>query len=273
MKLNLERPLIFLDTETTGKSVDTDRIVEICAKKVWPNGDSETRTRRLNPTIPISPGATAIHGISDEDVAQCPTFREVAVAFFDFIGGCDIVGYNAITFDVPLIANEFARCGINWRLNEVNLIDPCVIFKQNEPRDLSNAYKYFCNKTLEGAHGAEADTNACEEIFYAQTERYPELPNDIKSLALYSNYGKPHCDIVGRKFAIDDDGDYIFKFGNKHRNEKAKNNLDYVQWMTKQNNPPFANDTLEICFKILNESGSQFNMAKNELGFDQPNKK
>lgn len=152
MQLNLKNPLLFFDIESTGLNVATDRIVEICAVKVMPNGDQEIKTRRLNPTIPISPEAQAVHGISDEDVKDCPKFKEIAKSLAQWMTGCDIAGYNSLKFDIPLLAEEFLRAGVEFDFRKRHLVDVQNIFHKMEQRTLSAAYKFYC-------HGTAATTN------------------------------------------------------------------------------------------------------------------
>lgn len=261
MNLKLDKPIFFVDLETTGLDVHKDQIVEISVSKIFPDGKKETRTRRLQPAVPISPEAFEAHGIKDEDLVDCPTFREIAADLLEFIDGLSVFGYNIRRFDVPLLYNEFQRAGFVWNLKGIEIVDVSVIFKRFEPRDLSNAYKFYCGKELDGAHGAEADNNACLEVFMAQIDKYSEeLPNDLKSLARFTNYDKDTCDVIGGKFSLNADREYIIEFGS-HKGEKAADNLDYMLWMTKATNPPFANDTLEICFKVLDSAGPKFNNA------------
>jgi len=160
MELNLKRPIVFIDLETTGINVATDRIIEICMIKEFPDGKQETRTQRLNPTIPISEEAFEVHGISQDDVKDEPTFEEMATSFSSFIGNADLAGYNAIKFDFPLLLEEFLRVGVEFDLKNRKLVDVQNIFHKMEPRNLGAAYQYYCNKELVNAHSAEADTIA-----------------------------------------------------------------------------------------------------------------
>ena len=172
MKIQLKRPLVFLDLETTGLNVATDRIVEICVLKLNLDGTQDIKTRRLNPTIPISPQAQAIHGISNEDVAHEPTFKEIAKSLAQWMEGCDIAGYNSTKFDVPMLAEEFLRAGVEYDFRKRKLIDVQNIFHKMEQRTLKAAYKFYCDKELEDAHSAEADTIATKEVLECQLERY-----------------------------------------------------------------------------------------------------
>lgn len=178
--MNLRNPLVFFDLETTGINIVKDRIVELSYVKVFPNGNEESKTMKINPEMPIPKESTAIHGITDEDVKDCPTFKEIAKSLAAQIEGCDLAGYNSNRFDIPLLAEEFLRAGVEIDLNRRKFVDVQTIFYKMEPRTLSAAYKFYCNKSLENAHTAHADTMATYEVLQAQLDRYPELQNDIK---------------------------------------------------------------------------------------------
>ena len=197
MRLNLKNPLVFFDLETTGIDITKDRIVEISYVKVFPNGKEESKTMRINPERPIPPESTAIHGITDDDVKDCPTFKAVAKTLAAQIEGCDLAGYNSNRFDIPLLAEEFLRADVNIDLNRRKFVDVQTIFHKMEQRTLSAAYKFYCNKTLENAHTAAADTMATYEVLQAQLDRYPELQNDIAFLSDFSSYNN-NVDFAGR---------------------------------------------------------------------------
>ena len=198
MQLNLRNPLVFFDLETTGINIVKDRIVEISFVKVHPNGKEECKTRRINPEMPIPPESTAIHGITDEDVKDCPTFKEIAKSLAAQIEGCDLAGYNSNRFDIPLLVEEFLRAGVDIDLNKRKFVDVQTIFHKMEQRTLSAAYKFYCDKSLENAHTAEADTMATYEILKAQLDRYPDdLQNDIEFLSKYSSFTN-NVDFAGR---------------------------------------------------------------------------
>ena len=181
MELNLTRPICFFDLETTGTDVSRDRIVEISILKVWPNGNRESKTYLVNPTIPIPAASTAIHGISDERVAQAPTFKELAKQIHAMIKDSDLAGYNSDRFDIPLLAEELLRAGVDFDLKNRVTVDVQTIFHKMEQRTLSAAYKFYCKKELDNAHTAAADTEATYEILKAQLDTYSDtLPNDIK---------------------------------------------------------------------------------------------
>jgi len=238
MKLQLRNPLVFFDLETTGIDVAVDRIVEISYLKIYPNGDEESKTMKINPGMPIPPKATNIHGITDEDVRDAPTFQEVAKSVAKVFEGCDFAGYNSNKFDLPLLAEEFLRADTDLDLKKRKFIDIQVIFHKKEQRTLSAAYKYYCDKNLEDAHSAEADTRATFEILQAQLDRYPDLPNDIDELSKYSSHNR-NVDFLGR-IVYDDDDCEIFNFG-KYKGQKVtevlKKDPGYYGWMINGNFP------------------------------------
>lgn len=174
MKLNLKNPIIFFDIESTGLNVATDRIVEISMVKVMPDGSTEVKTRRINPTIHISEEASRIHHIHDEDVKDCPTFSQIAKSLARWMEGCDIAGYNSNKFDIPVLYEEFLRAGVDFDFRKRKLVDVQNIFHKMEQRTLSAAYKFYCHKDLENAHSAEADTVATYEILQAQLDKYSD---------------------------------------------------------------------------------------------------
>ncbi|MBC8600231.1 3'-5' exonuclease [Parabacteroides acidifaciens] len=232
MQLNLKNPLVFFDLETTGINIVKDRIVEISFVKVHPNGKEESKTRRINPEMPIPPESTAIHGITDEDVKDCPTFKEIAKSLAAQIEGCDLAGYNSNRFDIPLLAEEFLRAGVDIDLNKRKFVDVQTIFHKMEQRTLAAAYKFYCDKSLENAHTAEADTMATYEVLKAQLDRYPELQNDINFLSQYSSYGN-NVDFAGR-MVYNDKGEEVINFG-KYKGrlveEVLKNDPGYYSWI------------------------------------------
>ena len=175
MQLRLQRPIIFFDLETTGTNITHDRIVEISIIKVLPSGEEQERTRRINPEMPIPAEATAIHHITDADVANEPTFRQLAKSLAEIFADCDIAGFNSNRFDIPLLLEEFHRAGIVLDLSKTRFVDVQTIYHKMEPRNLSAAYKYYCGQDLEAAHSANADTRATLEVLKAQLDKYPEL--------------------------------------------------------------------------------------------------
>lgn len=255
MKLNLKNPLIFFDLETTGTNINADRIVEICYLKVHPNGNEETKTMRINPEMHIPEASSEIHGIYDEDVADCPTFKDVAKDIAKDIEGCDIAGFNSNRFDVPVLVEEFLRVGIDIDLAKRKFIDVQVIYHKLEQRTLSAAYKFYCGKNLEDAHSAEADTRATYEVLKAQLDKYPDvLTNDINFLSEYSSYSK-NVDFAGR-IIYDNNGVEIFNFG-KYKgypvSEVLHRDPGYFGWIM---NGDFTLNTKNVLTKIrLRESG------------------
>ena len=216
MQLNLKNPLVFFDLETTGIDIVRDRIVEISYIKVYPNGKEETKTQRINPGMPIPLASTAIHGITDDDVKDCPHFKEIAKTLAAQIEGCDLAGYNSNRFDIPMLAEEFLRADVNVDLTKRKFIDVQTIFHKMEQRTLSAAYKFYCNKSLENAHTASADTMATYEVLKAQLDRYPELENDVTFLSKFSSFNN-NVDFAGR-MVYNDKGQEVFNFG-KHKGQ------------------------------------------------------
>lgn len=255
MRLNLKNPLVFFDLETTGTNINTDRIVEICYLKVYPNGNEESKTMRINPEMHIPEASSAIHGIYDADVADCPTFKEVAKDIARDLEGADIAGFNSNRFDVPVLVEEFLRAGIDIDLTRRKFIDVQVIYHKLEQRTLSAAYKFYCGKNLEDAHTAEADTRGTYEVLKAQLDRYPDvLENDINFLSEYSSYNK-NVDFAGR-IVYDDKGVEVFNFG-KYKGmpvaEVLQRDPGYYGWVL---NGDFTLNTKNVLTKIrLRESG------------------
>ena len=255
MKLNLKNPLVFFDLETTGTNINSDRIVEICYLKVYPNGNEESKTMRINPEMHIPEASSAVHGIYDADVADCPTFKEVAKNIANDIEGCDLAGFNSNRFDIPLLAEEFLRVGVDIDMMKRKFIDVQVIFHKLEQRTLSAAYKFYCDKNLEDAHTAEADTRATYEVLKAQLDRYPDvLENDMKFLADYSSYNK-NVDFAGR-IVYNEQGVEVFNFG-KYKGmsvaEILKKDIGYFGWLMQGD---FTLNTKNVLTKIrLRETG------------------
>ncbi|MDR1257930.1 MAG: 3'-5' exonuclease [Tannerellaceae bacterium] len=232
MQLDLRNPLVFFDLETTGINIVKDRIVEISFVKVHPNGKEESKTRRINPGIPIPPESTAIHGITDEDVKDCPSFREIARSLAAQIEGCDLAGFNSNRFDIPMLAEEFLRADVDIDLNKRKFVDVQTIFHKMEQRTLTAAYKFYCGKDLANAHTAEADTIATYEVLKAQLDRYPELKNDINYLSQYSSYNN-NVDFAGR-MVYNDKMEEVINFG-KYKGQLVadvlKNDPGYYAWI------------------------------------------
>ena len=232
MQLNLRNPLVFFDLETTGIDIAKDRIVEISMVKVMPNGEEIVKTRRINPGMPIPPEASAIHGITDEDVKDCPKFKEIAKSLAAQIEGCDLAGFNSNRFDIPMLAEEFLRAGVDVDLNRRKFIDVQTIFHKMEQRNLTAAYKFYCNKDLANAHSAEADTMATYEVLKAQLDRYPELENDVNFLSKYSSFTN-NVDFAGR-MVYNEKGQEVINFG-KYKGrlveEVLKSDPSYYAWI------------------------------------------
>lgn len=249
MELNLKNPLLFFDLESTGLNVATDRIVEISVVKVFPDGSHEVKTIRINPTIPISEEARRIHGISNEDVKDCPTFKEIAKSLAQWMSGCDFAGYNSTKFDIPLLAEEFLRAGVDFDFRKRKMVDVQNIFHKMEQRTLSAAYKFYCNKSLENAHSAEADTMATYEVLKAQLDKYPDvLRNDVDMLADFSTKTR-FVDYAGR-IVLNDKDIPVFNFG-KHKGQSVENIFkvepSYYSWMMDGD---FTRDTKKVITEI-----------------------
>lgn len=251
MELHLTRPIVFLDLETTGIKVATDKIVEICMLRQNTDGSTKIKTLRINPEMPIPPEVTAIHGISNEDVKDCPVFRQVAGEIAQFMENCDLAGYNSNHFDIPLLVEEFLRADLDFDLRGRRFVDVQNIFHRMEPRNLAAAYRFYCNRELINAHSAEADTVATYEILKAQLDRYSGTPytdrngktsqpivNDIKALSDFS-FSNRNVDLIGH-IVYNDKNVEVFNFG-KHKgkavNQVMKDEPSYYDWMMKGDFP------------------------------------
>jgi len=245
MEISIKNPLVFIDLETTGIDVVNDRIVEISALKIMPTGKQEIKTRRVNPTIPIPAEATSVHGISNDDVKDEPTFKEIAKSLAQFLEGCDLAGFNSNKFDFPLLAEEFLRADVDFDFRKRKFIDVQTIFHKMEKRTLEAAYKFYCNKDLVGAHSAEADTIATFEVLKAQLDRYPDLQNDIDFLAEFSTH-KQNVDFAGR-IVYDENGVEVFNFG-KHKGKPVEDVFtmepSYYSWMMNGDFPLYTKKVL-----------------------------
>ena len=256
MQLNLKNPLVFFDLETTGIDIVKDRIIEISYVKVFPNGKEESKTMRINPGMPIPPASTAIHGITDDDVKDCPLFKNVAKQLAAQIEGCDLAGYNSNRFDIPLLAEEFLRAGVDIDLTRRKFIDVQTIFYKMEQRTLAAAYKFYCQKSLENAHTAAADTMATYEVLKAQLDRYPELKNDVAFLSEFSSFTN-NVDFAGR-MVYNDKNQEVFNFG-KYKGrlveEVLKQDPAYYSWMMNGDFPLNTKQKLtEIKLRGFNEN-------------------
>ncbi len=241
MNLKLKNPIAFFDLETTGINVTNDRIIEFSVLKISPGGKEEWMTSRVNPGVPIPESATAIHGIHDEDVANAPLFKEIARNLASFLEGCDLAGYNAIKFDIPLLAEEFYRANVDFNFRKRKYIDVQVIFHKKEQRTLSAAYQFYCKRELENAHSSKADTAATFEILKSQLDRYEDLDNDVDKLAEFSSFND-NVDFAGR-IILDENGVEIFNFG-KYKGKPVETvfneNPAYYSWMMNSEFPLYT---------------------------------
>ncbi len=247
--LKLERPICFYDLEATHLEISKSRIISIGTLKIYPDGSSESKYKLINPTIPIPPESTAIHNISDEDVKDSPTFKNVAKAMHEFFEGCDIGGYNNNSYDNQLLQEEFFKCGFDFPNPErVLSIDACTIFKKFEKRDLASALKFFCGKEMENAHNAEADNNATVEIFSGQLNKYSELQGKtVKELSDFCKQDN-RVDWAGR-IIRNENGEYIYNFGTA-KGTKVKENVGFGNWVFGKD---FPETFKELIRKILAE--------------------
>lgn len=246
MELKLSKPLCFFDLETTGTQIAKDRIVEISILKIYPNGNKESKTWLVNPECPIPAEASAIHGITDEKVAGEPTFKQLSSQIWQMIKDADLAGFNSNHFDIPLLAEEMLRAGLDFDLKNTRCVDAKVIFHKMEERTLSAAYKFYCDKNLEDAHSAEADTEATYEVLKAQLDRYPDvLQNDVKHLSEFSHH-KKFVDFAGF-IAYDENDREFFTFG-KYKNKPVEEVLDsdpgYYGWILNADFPLYTKKVL-----------------------------
>lgn len=260
MNLNLKRPIIFFDLETTGTSILTDRIVEVSVLKIMPDGSEIEHTRRVNPGMPIPAAATAIHHITDEDVASAPKFEEIAPKLKLFIDGCDIAGFNSTKFDVPLLDEEFHRAKVEFDFSRAKFIDVQTIFHKKEQRTLSAAYRFYCDKELDGAHSACADTRATYEVLKAQLDRYDDLSPEVDMLSDFSTQNK-NVDFMGR-LIYDSKGREMINFG-KYKGRACEEVLavdpGYYSWVMKGD---FAHNTKDAFTKVMLRVKSEAKNAK-----------
>ncbi len=234
MELTLKKPIIFFDLETTGVNITHDRIVEISLIKVMPNGEEIRRTRRINPEMPIPKESTDIHHITDDDVKDAPTFRQVAKSLAQMFAGSDIAGFNSNRFDIPMLDQEFQRADVDFDFSKARFVDVQTIFHKKEPRNLVAAYRFYCGKDLEAAHSANADTEATYEVLKAQLDHYPDLPQEIEKLAEFSSQNR-NVDFMGR-LIYDDSRREVINFG-KYKGQVAEEVLrrdtGYYDWIMK----------------------------------------
>jgi len=259
MNLNLTKPIIFFDLETTGTNIATDKIVEISILKVFPNGNKESKTWLVNPEMEIPQPSIDVHGITNEKVAAEPTFKELAPKVNEMIADSDLAGFNSNRFDIPLLAEELMRAGIDFDMKNRKAIDVQVIFHKKEQRTLSAGYQFYCGKELEGAHGAEADTNATYEILLAQLDKYDDIENNVDALSEYSTHGE-RADFAGF-ILMNDKKQEIFSFGKyKGRTveEVFKENPGYNNWIQNADFPLYTK-------KVLREIKERMKPAKKKM--------
>ena len=259
MQLNLNRPICFFDLETTGINITLDKIVEISILKVFPNGNDKKKTWLVNPEIPISPEATAIHGITNEKVSDKPIFKSIAKDVYSWIKDSDLGGFNSNRFDIPILAEELLRSGIDFDMKNRQSVDVQTIFHKMEQRTLTAAYKFYCNKDLKNAHSAEADTLATYEVLKSQLDKYSSLENDTKFLAEFSTRQK-FADFAGF-IRYDSVGDECFSFG-KHKGKKVRNVLvdepGYYGWLLDADFPLYTKKILtSIKLRDFNKKNSR----------------
>ena len=246
MELNLIKPIVFFDLETTGINIAIDKVVEISILKVFPNGNKESKTWLVNPEIAIPQESSDIHGITNEKVVTEPTFKELAPKINEMIADSDLAGFNSNRFDIPLLAEELMRAGIDFDMKNRKAIDVQVIFHKKEQRTLGAGYQFYCGKELEGAHGAEADTNATYEILLAQLDKYEDIGNTVDALSEFSTHGK-RADFAGFILMNDKDQE-IFSFGKyKGRTveEVLKENPGYNNWIQNADFPLYTKKVLK----------------------------
>jgi DNA polymerase-3 subunit epsilon len=242
--LQLTKPLAFIDIETTGTNLGTDRIVEIAVIKILPDGNRTVKRKFVNPEMPISQTSSEVHGITDEMVKDAPAFRQIARELKQFLDGCDLAGYNSNRFDIPLIMEEFLRADIEFDMKGRRLVDVQKIFHMMEQRTLGAAYKFYCNKNLDGAHSAEVDASATQEILEAQLKHYPLLGNSVDSILKVIGE-EPIVDFA-RRFTLEK-GVEVFNFG-KHKgkavSEVLKAEPQYYDWMMRGDFPQHTKQKL-----------------------------
>ncbi|MBO4641899.1 MAG: 3'-5' exonuclease [Bacteroidaceae bacterium] len=249
MRLKLEKPIIFFDLETTGLDIAKDRIVELCYIRIEPNGNEEAKSMRINPEMHIPEVCSKVHGIYDKDVKDCPTFKEIAPELSKTFSGCDLAGFNSNKFDIPLLVEEFMRAGIDPGLSDRRFIDVQNIYHKMERRTLIAAYKFYCDKNLENAHSALADTRATYEVLQAQLDHYPDaLKNDVQFLSEFSSIGK-NVDLAGR-FVYNENGEEIVNFG-KYKGKTVRDVLrtdpGYYSWIQQGD---FTLNTKQVLEKL-----------------------
>lgn len=250
LPLQLERPIAFFDIESTGTNYKTDRIIDLAIVKVLPNGERETHTFRVNPGVPIPPEATRVHGISNDDVKNCPTFKAIAPKVAQILENCDLGGYNVLRFDIPLLREEFMRAEVPFSMEGRRVIDAQRIFHQREPRDLTAALMFYTGKKHEGAHGALDDVLATIDVLEGQFARYPDLPKSVPELSDYCNPKRSDwADSSGKLKWVN--GEIVLNFGNKQGlklRDLVRTDPSYLRWIMESN---FPRDTVQIIANAL----------------------
>jgi DNA polymerase-3 subunit epsilon len=251
MKLQLTRPIAFIDLETTGLNISLEKIVEIAIVKILPDGTKQIKRKLINPQMPIPAASSELHGITDEMVKDAPTFKQAANEIKQFIDNCDLAGYNSNRFDIPMLIEEFLRAGMEFTVDGKKLLDVQKVFHMMEQRTLSAAYKFYCNKNLDNAHGAEVDASATWEVLEAQLDRYPQIGTTVESIVKFT--GEDDIVDFARRF-IKEKGIEVFNFG-KHKGKPVvqvlKEEPQYYDWMMKGD---FAMNTKQKLTEILNRT-------------------
>lgn len=259
MNLSLNRPLCFFDLETTGIDITTARIVEIAILKVFPDGKRDMYVKRINPGIPIPAESSAIHGIYDADVANAPSFKMIATEVLRFFDESDLAGFNSNKFDIPVLVEEFLRCSIEFDFETRRFVDVQTIYHKMEQRNLAAAYKFYCEKTLENAHSAEADINATYEVLLSQIKKYDELGNNVAALSEFSKGKNPSADFANR-LVYNEKNEIVFNFG-KHKGRKIEEVFTqepgYYNWMMNGEFPLYTK-------KVITEVFSAVQAARNK---------
>lgn len=253
MSIAFSRPIVFFDIEKTGTKVDTDRIVQISLLKYFPDGKEEIKTLLVNPSIPIPKEASDVHGITDEMVKDAPTFAQIADEIYNFLINCDLSGFNIHKFDLPLLRYEFARVNRSIDISAINILDPYVIYLKKEPRNLTAAYKYYCDKDLVGAHDAEADIKATKEVFFAQLQRYNDIGTNLNEVAAFSNFNEFRQADISGKLLLDATNNLIYNFG-KNKGKLVTDDLDYAKWILGSDFPSDAKNILRQFISNLTRS-------------------
>jgi len=240
VKLKLNKPIAFIDLETTGLNISTDRIVEIAILKLLPEGGRDTFIRKINPGIPVPPKVTAIHGLTDDDLKEMPSFDQLAPEIIRFIGNSDLAGFNIVKFDLPLLVEEFLRYGIDFRLKGRKVIDVQHIFHKMEKRDLAAAYRFYCGKTIENQHSAMYDIMATEEILHEQLKRYQQIGETVDELYQFTGRQLDRMVDLSNRMVYDENGDIVFNFG-KYKGMRVfdvfAKDPSYYDWMMKGDFP------------------------------------